>query len=141
MDILAWVLTVVAVALTATLTIKTGGVLWRYRKVKDKVVRVGGAVVDWFGLESVKRNGNRLSTFYPVYECVIGGKEHRLNGVVRRVGNPYDLRDVKVVLLHDKETGELWCEEDLPLIAKQLKVRLVTVGLLLVMMIVTSVIL
>ena len=141
MDYLTWLLTFAVVGYAAALTIKTGGALHRYRKVKDRVERVDAEISDWLDLNTVKHKGNKVPTFYPVYACTISGNEKRMNGVVRIAGNPYEIKGTKVVLLYDRETEELWCEKDLPLMVKQIKVRLVTVASLLLLMILTSVML
>lgn len=141
MDYLSWILTFAVVGYTTALTIKNGGAIYRCRKAKDRTRRVIGEVSDWLDIETVKRNGSKISTFYPVYSCMVDGKIKTINGGARWAGNPYEIKGRKVNLLYDRETEELWCEEDLPLMEKQIKVRLATAVSVLLLMILTSVLL
>lgn len=141
MDWLTWVLTLFVVAYIVALTAKTAMPLMRYRKAKNRVQRVDGKVVSFYGEETAKRNGEVVQSYYPVYQCEIDNQIISLSGLVRRFGNGVGSFGEEVTLLYDQQTGELWCENDLPLMAKQIKVRLVTITILLAVMILTSVIL
>lgn len=141
LDFLTWVLTFAVAGYATMLTVKTGAPLLRYRKARDRVIKVDGLLSSFYGEEVTKRKKEIITSFYPIYDCVIEGKKISLNGVVRYMGKGSEAVGQKTVLLYDKETGEVWCEKDLPLMKKQIKVRVITVLALLILMIVTSIML
>ncbi len=141
MDWLAWLLTFAVVVYATALSVKTGVPLLHFRKVKDRVIKVNGEIHSVYGEEVVGRKNKKENSFYPIYSCVIDGKEKMLNGLVRYLGNPKESIGIKVTLLFDRKTGEIWCEKDLPLMKKQIFIRLIVMILLLGLMILTSVML
>ena len=141
MDWLTWVLVAVVIVYSAALTIKTGLPLIRFRKAKDRVVGVTGSVVSFYGEEVIKKGKAKVTTHYPVYQCEINGEQKTLFGLVRKLGNGQSEVGNIAILLYDRETGELWCEKDLPLMLEQTKTRIMIMVAILIVAILASVIL
>lgn len=139
MDLLAWLLTILIVAYTVALTVKTGTPLLRYHRAKERVAKRNGKISSFYGVESQKVKGRVIDSFYPIYSCEVDGKEITINGVVRREGKGEESVGMEEVFLYDSQTGELWCEKDIPMMERQIKVRAITVIVLLAVMILTSV--
>lgn len=143
MDYLSWILTFAVVGYATVLTVKTGVPLLHFHRAKGRIEKIDGEISSYFGEEEeyVGKKRDRVSTFYPTYSYTIDGKKNVFNGLVRFVGKGEDSVGKKVVLLYDRKTGEAWCEQDLPLMKRQIIIRLLVTVLLLTMMIVTSVML
>lgn len=136
MDFLAWFLCIFLVVYAGALTIKTGKPLIRYQKAKNRVERIKGTITSCYGEETERKD---LKSLYPIYECEIDGEKKKLSGLVRYLGERREVVGKQVNMFYDKETGELWSEEDLPLMKKQIIVRLITVLVLVALVIITSI--
>ena len=138
MDWLSFVLMSVVIFYVTVLSIKNLKSLQSYKKVKNKLEKINGKVVEITKIEMRKNNDNNVIIGYPVYECVIGEIKKKINSNVC-------YRDLKigteVTILYDKETGELWCQEDLSLMKKQIVIRVIMVLILLLILIIESILL
>lgn len=141
MDLVSWVLTFAIVIFMVFLVVNTGRPLYRYRKAKDRIVKLDGIISSYYGEEIVVRKGNKIVSFYPVYSCTIDKKERTLNGAVKYFGQGSSFIGHKAVLLYDKETKELWSERDLPMMKKQIIQRILLMLTLVAVMILTNVML
>ena len=134
-------LDVVVLAYALILVFKMGMPLYRYHSAKHRVVRVDGVIDSFYGEEMVGQKRSAAPSFYPVYRCEIGGKNRFLNGSVRYFGKGSEYVGQWVQLIYDKENDELWCEEDIPKMKKQMRLRLALMGILMVVMVLSSVLL
>ena len=141
MDYLSWMLTFTVVGYATVLSVKTGVPLLHYHKAKGRAEKIDGEISSFFGEECVGKKNKKVNSFYPTYSCSIDGKKKVLNGFVRYIGKGEDNVGKKVILLYDSKTGELWCEQDLPLMKRQIVIRLLVTILLLGLMILTSIML
>lgn len=67
----------------------------------------------------MKKGKKSIDTFYPVYQYRNEKNEEiKFNGLVRYAGDKNIGSEVDI--LYDKETGEAWCERDLPLMKSRL---------------------
>ena len=141
MDFFTWFLVGVVVFYVGLMCIATAKPIRRYQKAKDRVRNVDAIFDSAYGDEKTKIKGKFERTYYPIYKASVNGKQYTLKSLVREVGDFESRIGEKVTLLFDDETGELWCEKDIPLMMKQIKTRLLTMAILVAMVIATGVML
>lgn len=135
MDWLAWLLAAVVIVYVGMYSYKCLTPLLRYNKVKDALEPIEGKV-DSLAEETKKAfNGELVTMSFPLYKYELEGKAKYLQSLVRyrnmSVGQ-------SVQMLYSKETGEVWAKNDIPLIKRQLIIRVGIVLIITVAMIVES---
>ena len=141
MDLFTWFLVGAVVFYVGLMCIATARPIMRYQKAKDRVRNVEAIFDSAYGDEKTKVKGKLVRTYYPIYKASVNEKQYTLKSLVREVGDYESRIGEKITLLFDDETGELWCEKDLPLMKNQIKTRLLTMAIMVALVIVTSVML
>lgn len=141
MDLLTWFLVAVIAFYVVMMSVATAKPLVRYQKAKDRVRNVEAIFDSVYGEEKTKTKGNVVRTYYPIYKATVNEKYYTLKSMVREVGDYESRIGEKITLLFDDETGELWCEKDIPMMMKQIKTRLIVMIVMIVLVIVTGVML
>lgn len=137
MDILSWVLVAVVGFNVVALIYRTGVPLLKYETAKGRAVRQKGKIISSYGEEKIKKGKKSIDTFYPVYQYRNEKNEEiKFNGLVRYAGDKNIGSEVDI--LYDKETGEAWCERDLPLMKKQIVTRFLLTMAVIAVLIATS---
>jgi hypothetical protein len=135
MDWLAWLLAGTVIVYVGVYTYKCLSPLLRFNKVKDTVSPIEGKVDSL--VEETKKafNGQLVILAYPMYKYELEGKSKYLQSIVKyrniNVGQ-------SVALLYSKETGEVWAKNDIPLMKRQLIIRVSIILIVTLVMIVES---
>lgn len=139
MDLFTLLLVGVVAFYVAMMCITTAKPIIRYEKAKDRVRNVEAIFDSAYGDEKTKIKGKLVRIYYPIYKASVNGNQYTLKSLVREVGDFENRIGEKITLLFDDETGELWCEKDIPLMMKQIKTRLLMMAILVALVIVTGV--
>jgi len=105
-------------------------------ELSGNVKECDGEIADKIDEKRKAIGGEMVSICYPKYKASVGGGELYYQSNVRR-------RDVKVgqaaTMCYDENKGIVWPKDDIPLIKKQVLIRLVIVGALVLVFVLENV--
>ena len=141
MDFGTWIILFFVIIFMIAYSFNAFKPILKFRKVKDRVVKVEGTVVSIYGEEMLKKGKQMLPSYYLQYECIVDGIKYKCNGLVKYRSDSKRVIGENVIIYFAKESGELWNEREFPLLAKQIMINLATVSVLLTAMILISILL
>jgi len=114
---------------------KTAKPFLRYKRA-GKVTEYSGEVAGKVSEETRKFGGQMVTIAYPQYSVVINGKRRLVQGTV---AYPEVVVGEAVKVLHCADTGEIWAARDIPLMGKQLRIRILVLGAIAAVIIVSAI--
>jgi hypothetical protein len=127
-------LTILIIAALVCMVLKTARPYFQYRKAKD-ITKRWGRIEGKVGEENRRIGGREFAFAYPLYAITVGRKTRHIQGTVAhlevKVGE-------KIEMFCDDETGGAWAARDIPLLKKQIKLRVIVVGIVAAVMVAIS---
>lgn len=137
MDWLACVLCLLMGIYVVAYAVQNFRIIDRYKKAEGRVRCIEGSVIACKKAVKTKVGDEKVVVAYPIYECVIEGENKQLHSSIKYSGITVGQ---KVELAYDGETGEIWCQRDLPLMKKQVLWRMIWILIIIGIVIVESIV-